>query len=170
MSAYILSLTVASIAAAVALLLAPRGDGGRMASYVRMIAGLFLLVALLGPIKEGITLLSSIADGSLAEDIMDAFPERPATDYESTLAASLTQMTASEVEIWVVSTLAEMFAVPESDITLSALCAPADDGLTVTVCELRIALSGNSALVDPHPIEAYFEEALNAPCHVTVMG
>ena len=43
MSNYILTLLAASLAACMIELLAPKGDGGRTASYVRMIAGLFLL-------------------------------------------------------------------------------------------------------------------------------
>ena len=51
MSAYILPLLAASLAAALVELLAPKGDGGRIAAHVRMIAGLYLLVALLNPLR-----------------------------------------------------------------------------------------------------------------------
>jgi len=63
---YLLSLLTASLAAAIAELLAPKGEGGRITAHIRMVAGLFLLVALLNPLREGIRLLRDAALGDPA--------------------------------------------------------------------------------------------------------
>ncbi len=167
MSAYILSLCVAAIAAAVVELLAPRGDGGRLAGSIRMIAGLFLLVALLRPLTDGISYLSAVADGDIADILPDDLPT-PAENYEATLYAALSDCTAAELEAWVTSTLTTEFAIPREHITVSALCEPATPDSPLSLDELRIGLSGSSALRDPHPIEDYFEKALSVPCYLTI--
>ncbi len=166
MAPYILTLLVASLAAAVVELLAPRGEGGRLAGHVRMIAGLFLLVALLDPLQKGIELLQSAADGELTEDILSALPDDTPIDYESTFHAGLSAVGARETEAWVSSTLASSFSVPATDAIVAAVCETVDGGLIIT--EVRIALSGSSLLTNPHPIETYFEEQLGCPCYVTV--
>ncbi len=167
MSPYILSLCVAAIAAAVVELLAPRGDGGRLAAHIRMIAGLFLLVILLRPLSDGIAFLSTAAAGDLADILPDDLPT-PSRDYESTLYAALSDCTVAELEIWVQNTLTAEFAIPPEDISISVLSEPATPDAALTVTELRIALSGSSMLRDPHPIEDYFAEALSAPCYLTI--
>ena len=165
MSSYILTLLLAAVAAAVAELLTPRGDGGRIVAHVRMVAGLFLLVALLAPLREGITLLSSALDGSLIEE---AFPDGDyaPTDYESLFYENLATSSAAEIEAWTKSTLAAHFSIPADACAVSALCHITSDAQSLT--ELRISLHGSFAFQDPHPIEAYFREALACPCYVTV--
>ena len=74
MKSYILTLLSASLAASVVELLAPNGEGGRLASHIRMIAGLFLLVALLTPLREGIRLLREAADGDLSSRVEALIP------------------------------------------------------------------------------------------------
>ena len=75
MNTYILSLLAASLAAAVVELITPKGEGGRLVSHVRMVAGLFLLVALLAPLREGITLLLDAAQGDMASRVEELIPE-----------------------------------------------------------------------------------------------
>ncbi len=170
MTNYILSLLIASLAAAVVEMLVPRGDGGRMAAYVRMVAGLFLLVALISPLRAGLDLLASAADGSLSEDILAALPAGPAdpSEHESTLAATLTATTAAEVEAWTRTELSSRFSIPPADATVAATCTYSPEDGRLTLIDLRIALTPAHLLTDPHPIEAYFADALACPCYVTI--
>lgn len=167
MNTYILSLLVASLAAALVELLAPRGDGGRIASHVRMIAGLFLLVSLLSPLKVAVSYIRDVADGTLRDDLLAAYtPDIPAEDYEATFGATLASVGRDEVSAWVKTTLQDRFSVPPNNTTVEVVCL--SNGETLTVSEVRIALIGSSVWKDPHPIEAYITEQLACPCYITV--
>ncbi|MBQ9151727.1 MAG: hypothetical protein IJX72_05705 [Clostridia bacterium] len=166
MNAYILTILAASLAAAIIELLAPKGDGGRIAAHVRMIAGLFLLVALLNPLKEGILLLQSAVEGDLTDRLSEAIPNHTPTDYEAAFGDTLTAVGKKEVEAWVASTLENVFGIPSSGYTVEAVCESVET--TVTLREVRISLHGKYILENPHPIEAYVTEQLKCSCYVTV--
>ena len=166
MNAYILTLLSASLAAAVAELLAPKGEGGRTASHIRMIAGLFLLVALLEPLGEGIRLLRDTAEGDPASRVESLLEGGAETDYGAVFGESLTAMGEKEVSFWVTETLETRFGIPSEGCTVSVICAYVEE--TLTIKEVRICLTGRYVLEDPHPIEAYVTEQLACPCYVTV--
>ncbi len=159
---YILSLTAASIAAVVVELLAPRGEGGRLASSVRMTAGLFLLVALLSPLRAGLELLTGLAEGSLE------LPAAETVDYGSTWQGALVAMGERELVAWAVDALYADFSVPPAHAEVIPVFAEDGDALPPPLSELCIVLHGASVLEDPHPIEEYFTAALGVPCRVTV--
>lgn len=165
MNRYILTLLSASLAAAVVELLSPKGEGGRIVSHIRMIAGLFLLVVLLNPLKEGVELLRRATDGSLTDRLESMLPANPSADYEAIFGDTITAVSRDEVEAFVVSVLGSDFGIPPSGCTVSASCVYEDAALTVT--EIRIALHGVYMMKDPHPIEACFAERLNCDCFVT---
>lgn len=172
MSAYVLTLLAASAAVCVIEMLLPKGDGGRVAAHVRLVSGLFLLVALLNPLREGLEILSSLASGELGEAVGDALaPPLPDGGYEDAFGSTLTQVGRREVEAWAVETLGTVFAVPAEGCAVEAVCETYGEGgsPTLSLCELRIGLKGKYALRDPHPMEDYFEERLGCPCYVTVL-
>ena len=162
---YLLSLLTASLAAAIAELLAPKGEGGRITAHIRMVAGLFLLVALLNPLREGIRLLRDTALGDPAARLEDLIPSDLETDYAAVFGDSLTAISSREVEAWITTQLESRFDIPSSGCRVWVSCSYEGDTLTVT--EARIALLGQYALKDPHPIESYFTNQLNCPCFVT---
>ena len=166
MHAYILTILTASLGAAVVELLAPKGEGGRITGHVRMIAGLFLIVALLDPLREGILFLRSAADGDLTARLEEVLPERDSEDYGKVFDSTLAAVSRAEVEAFVISALGTVFGIPETDCRVEAVCE-AEDG-TPVLCEVRIALGGDSVFKDPHPIESYVTAQLQCPCHVTV--
>lgn len=166
MNTYILTLLSASLAAAVVTLLSPKGEGGRMAAHIRMAAGLFLLIALLDPLRAGIDLLREAVDGDLTARLESMLPEGDNDDYDAVFGEALTSVSRAEVEAYARSALETSFGIPPEDCTVSAVCTYGEEILTLT--ELRISLRGAHALVDPHPIEAYFAERLECPCYVTV--
>ena len=165
MNAYVVSLLGASLAAAVIELLSPRGEGGRTAANVRMIAGLYVIIALLHPLRAGIDLLQNAVTGDLAGQIADRIPSAD-TDFEATFAEHISSLGASEVESWATSVMENRFDIPPSGCRVEAVCHMTDGRLTLT--ELRIALVGVYAAENPHPIEAYMQEQLGCPCYVTV--
>ena len=166
MKSYILTLLSASLAAAVVELLAPKGEGGRLASHIRMIAGLFLLVALLTPLREGIRLLREAADGDLSSRVEALIPSDMETDYEAVFGDNLAAIGSDEVKAWVLQAMETRFGIPAEGCTVRVACSYGEETLTVT--ELRISLTPAYLLHDPHPIEAYFTEQLDCPCSVTV--
>ena len=162
MTPYVLSLVAASITAAVVEMLAPRGEGGRIVAQVRMVAGLFLIVALLVPLRDGLTFLSGLAEG---EGIV--VPSYDIPDYEVTLQASVLAMGSEEVSAWVVSVLEEKFSVSAEYVEVIPVWSDGES-IPPPLAELYILLSGKAALTDPHPIEAFFEDALGCSCRVSV--
>ncbi len=166
MNAYILTLLSASLVAAIIELLTPKGEGGRIAAHVRMIAGLFLLVALLNPLKEGILFLHSAAEGDLVGRIEEHLPHYDVYDYESAFRDTLTTVGKVETEAWVISALEAIFGIPSEGCIVEAVCETQEN--TVALQEVRITLCGKYALEKPHPIEAYVTDQLKCPCYVTV--
>ena len=172
MSAYVLTLLSASVAVCVIELLLPKGDGGRVAAHVRLVAGLFLLVALLNPLREGLLLLRSAATGELGELLEDRLPPIPSAEvYGEAFGDTLSEVGRQEVEAWALETLELVFAVPAEGCAVEAVCEAEGNAETptLTLRELRIGLRGKHALQDPHPVEDYFSERLGCPCFVTVI-
>ena len=162
MTPYIFSLVAAAMAAAVVELLAPKGEGGRIAAQVRMVAGLFLLVALLLPLRDGVAFLAGLSDGDGL-----AIPSYDVPGYESTLQASVLSMGSAELAAWITATLETEFSVsPELAEVLPVWGAI--EATTPPLAEVYIVLSGKAALTDPHPIESFFADALGCPCRVSV--
>ena len=166
MKTYILTLLAASLAAAVIQLLAPKGEGGKLGEHIRMMAGLFLLVSLLNPLKEGIALLRSAAAGELSEYLTVTVPEGDPEDYGAVFGDTLSFVGREEVGAWVISELDARFGIPPSGCRVSVACAVEEEMLTVR--EVRIALLGSYAVRDPHPIESHVTKTLGCPCYVTV--
>ncbi len=166
MKVYILTILSASLVAAVIELLAPKGEGGRISSHVRLIAGLFLLVALLHPLREGILYLQSAAEGNLTDRLAEVIPEASDEDFEEVFLGVLTDRGALETEAWVLSALETVFHIPPTACTVEAICEA--EGNALALREVRIALSGDDSWKDPHPIEAYVSAQLQCPCYVTV--
>ena len=165
-NSYVTTILAAALSAAVVELLAPRGEGARIAAHVRMIAGLFLLVALLQPLKEGILILRSAMDGNPTDRISDMLSTHTSGNYEDAFYDTVAGIGKEKTEDWVRSALQSSFGIPTSGCRVQAVCDAAGEGVALT--ELRISLHGKYALENPHPIEAYMSEQLGCPCYVTV--
>lgn len=167
MSGSILTLLAASLAACVIELLVPKGDGGRIAAYVRTVAGLFLLVALLDPLRAGLRLVEEAVHGDLVGSMESHLPSDVSADYEEVFSSSLVSVGKGETEDWVTETLDSVFGIPPSDCGVEAILE--GDGGEMTLREIRIGLKGAHALDDPHPIEDYYTRCFGCPCYVTVI-
>ena len=166
MNAYILTILAASLAAAIIELLSPKGEGGRIASHVRTVAGLFLLVALLGPLREGILFLRSAAEGNLTDRLASMTPDVSPEAYEEAFRDTLVGIGKEETEAWVLSALHTVFGIPSTGCIGAAVCET--EGNTLDLREVRISLCGEYVLENPHPIETYIVSQLQCPCYVTV--
>jgi hypothetical protein len=166
MNSYILTLLSASLAAAVVTLLSPKGEGGKLSSHIRTVAGLFLLVSLLNPLRAGLDLLRDAMNGDLTAHLESMLPDGKPDGYGAVFGDALTSISRAEVEAYAISALEADFGIPPENCTVSAVCTYEEEILTLT--ELRISLRGSHALTDPHPIEAYFTERLKCTCYVTV--
>ncbi len=161
MTAYILSMLAAALLCAVVELLAPKGEGGRLASGVRMVAGLFLLVALLAPLRAGLDVLSDF----VGQDIDT--PAEDAEGYESAWEASILALGHAELTAWVTETLTTEFGIAADCVEVVPVWGESDT-VTPPLSEVCIVLSGRAMAEDPAPIEAYFAAALGCPCRVSV--
>ena len=168
MKAYILSVIAAAVLAAVAERICPRGEGERLSAHIRMVAGLFVLVTMLVPVREGVKLLLDAAEGDMASRVEALIPSGTPADYGEVFGESLTGLSQGELTAFVTAAMENEFGVPPTGCAVQVACGYGEG--MVTVQEARISLLGQYALTDPHPIEAYFGELLGCPCYVTVGG
>lgn len=167
MRSYVFSILSAALLATMAERLAPHGEGGRLSASVRMVAGLFILLTLLSPVKEGIRLLREAAEGELTARVEAMLPTE-GNDYAALFEDTLTGLGEGEITACVTAAMEESFGVPPSGCRVWVDCNYGEGVLTVS--EIRICLTGKYLLVDPHPVEAYFGELFGCPCYVTVEG
>lgn len=166
MQTYMLTLFSAALLAALVGLLAPEGEGGRLTSQLRMVAGLLLLLALLEPLRSGLSYLRALSEGDLPVPWNDPLSEPTLENYEEGLEATLIAVGQGEVEAYVKEVLETVFHIPREYATVGGVWDT--EGEAMTLVELRIALRGAYALENPHPMEAYFSERLGCPCYVTL--
>ena len=168
MTGYILTLLAASVAVSVIEMLVPKGDGGRLTACVRVVTGLFLLVALLHPLQEGLRILRAVAEGDLTDALEEAVVEEASPeDYQATFYQSLAAVGEEEMEAWVIETLETTFGIPPTGCAVEAICRPEGEG--VIPVEIRIGLKGRYALEDPRPLESFYAQRFCCPCYVTVI-
>ena len=159
-------LIAAAVAATLVELIAPQGEGGRLGGHVRLVAGLCVLIALIQPLREGVTLLRAMAEGDLSEVLPDV--KLPAEEeYDSVWSDTLAAMGEQEVTSWVEGMLEQEFGIHPDNRRVQVLCEATEDG-ALHVKEVYIALWGAAIWKDPHAMEAYISERLSAPCTVSV--
>ena len=166
MRAYVLSILAAALLAAIVERLTPKGEGDRIASHIRMVAGLFLLVTLLTPLTEGLRLLRDGLEGDLAARVESWLPEPSQEGYEAVFGDTLTGISQDQLRDYFFTTMENQFSIPPTGCRVSVDCTYSEG--RVTVSEVRICLLDQYALQDPHAIEDYFSEQLGCPCFVTV--
>lgn len=167
MADYVYSFILTAVAAVLVELLAPTGEGGRLGGGVRLVAALCMLVMLIQPLQEGITLLRSIADGtpdfSWAGDI-----SADESDYEHILQEELSGLGRGEVTAWVTDALADRFGIPKDNHTVTVTMGAAEGEAMPVVAHVTILLHGSSVFENPHQIEDYITDKLGCPCTVAI--
>ncbi len=167
MTAYLYAFILTAVAAVLVEMLAPSGEGGRLRSHVRLMAGLCMLVMLITPLREGLTLIRSIADGTLEWSWAEDAPTEE-SDYQNILEEGLSSLGQQEVAVWVKHTLEADFGIPPSNHTVTVTMVPAEGNALPAVAQVTILLHGASIFENPHQIEDYITDRLGCPCYVAI--
>lgn len=156
-------LPLLAVAATDALLeyLLPGGKDARMASSLRLVTGLCVLLALAAPLREAAGLLSSLSDGGGWASMLSGGDVTPGEDY---LGQYLSGQSADAVAAWAKAELNDRFGIPPDlcrvVVTMSA------DGTSVQ--RVDVVLTGQARLTNPHLIEEHFARETGGECRVTV--
>ena len=178
-------LLLTALAAAVLEFLLPGGDGSgsRMQGPIRTVVGLCILVALISPVREGISLLRHLAVSDatqLTEQLQSSYPgiiqpARSAEEYADDLAESLAATGNATVEDWVREALLSQFGIPAEQCAVKAEVAvtiPADpasgETASARITGVWITFYGSSTLKNPHTVEEWFGSQLGCPCYVSI--
>lgn len=155
--------------------LLPGDRNSKTSSAWRAVAGLCILVAMLAPFAEGLSLLRALAfeDADGLRDRLEQstlIPSAEPSPPPDALADRLAAAGAAEVEAWVYDALADTFGIPPANATVTARVTVglSDSGDSARLEAVYISLSGSSALRDPHAIEAWFSDALGCPVLLSV--
>lgn len=155
-------------------LLPAEGSGGKTSAAYRAVAGLCILLAMLKPLTQGLSLLHDLSAGGTDGlrgrlEQMDILPPEDTSAGEKKLADRLAEAGASQVEEWVYAALDSTFGIPARHATVTA-CVSVDlsDGEYVRLEQVYICLSGSAALRNPHDIESWFSDALGCPVTLSV--
>lgn len=159
MGTYLISLIAAALVAALVGILTPEGAGGGIAKHMRLLIALFLLCALISPIKETITSLMDFANGELPlpelgdvgeEDYQKALEEAMSTSSKAYLVQLLTQGIERE------------FSIADGEVRCAVRWNDAKDDLRPT--RVTVILSGRAIWCDPAPIEQYVTNLIGCEC------
>lgn len=178
-------LLLTALAAAVLEFLLPDGDGfsSRMQGPIRTVVGLCILVALISPIREGISLLRrlTVSDTTqLTEQLQSSYPSviqpaRGTEGYADDLAESLASTGNTAVEDWVREKLLSQFGIPAEQCAVKAevvVTIPADpasgETASARITGVWITFYGSSILRNPHTVEEWFSNQLGCPCYVSI--
>ncbi len=172
LSAGLYPLILLSLGVGVLEFLLPGDRNGKSTAAFRAVAGLCVLLAVLVPIGRGLSLLRDMASGgadSLRERLEQSgiLPPDGETVGADDFAGQLAAVGEAEAERWVYAALRDTFGIPACDAAVQAHVTVTPDG-SAQLAEVRISLSGSSALRNPHDIEKWFSDALGCPVTLSV--
>ena len=164
MGQYVYGLILVGVCVAVVELLSFGGEGGKMGGYVRLVAGLCILVACLQPLREGISYLTDLAQGEIPMPNLDhvVVPE----DYGQMFDSYLGDTCQTETQTWVAETLTGVFGISQEHYQVTVTMT--DEAGIFYPSEVYITLTGIGIFENPHQIEAYITAQLSCPCYVRV--
>ena len=161
-SVSLLPLLAAAATAALLEYLLPGGKDARMASSLRLVTGLCVLLALAAPLRDTVGLLSSLSDeDGWASMLSGRDPVTPGEDY---LGQYLSGQSADAVGAWAESELDDRFGIPP-DLCRVVVTMSADGA---SVLRVDVVLTGQARLTNPHLIEEHFARETGGECRVTV--
>ncbi len=159
MGSYVYGLIAVGVAAAVAELLTVGNKG-----YVRLVAGLCILLACIQPLREGVSYLRDLAEGDLDLSLPPAAED--AENYGDMFNGYLSDTGRREVESWVETALTDVFGISREHFSVEARMT-VREGVPCPE-EIYISLQGKAILKNPHQIEDYISSRMTCPCHVFV--
>lgn len=155
---YIYSLIITSLVAILAELILPKADGDGAARYVDMISGLCIVIALLGPIRAGVTWLTEYQTNGIS-GVISSVELSEIDAYGQGFDIQLTAVTEEEI----LRCVCEKFAIKEQNIRLYASISKEYKLASVTVI-----LSGEGILENPSNIIEYVRNTFGCECTVAV--
>ncbi len=164
MGEYIYGLILVGVAAAVVELLAVGKDATRTKGYVRLMAGLCILVACIAPLREGVAYLKTLAEGEMSFDLPQG--QGVVDNYQDMFDGYLSNTGEEEIGEWVENTLGEVFGI-SAEHSLTEVRMTVREGVPCPD-EIYISLWGKAIIKNPHQIEDYISSRLSCACHVSV--
>ena len=165
MGAYVYSLILVGVCAAVVEWLTLGGEGSKMTGHLRMVTGLCILIACLQPIGEGITYLKNLSEGDLTATLPEVDIDH--SDYNQMFNDYMGDMGKQEITTWIEQTMQEVFGISAEDVDIDVVMDTTTQDVP-TPAEVYLSLSGKAILKNPHQIESYIASRLMCPCYVSV--
>ena len=159
MQAFILSLISAALAVAILSILSPSGSSDGIAKHVRLLSSLFLICVMLAPVKEFITGIQDVANGTLTLPELD-IPDR--SDTEELLQSALDGASKEYFVQSLTLLLEEEFGIATGNARCVVKWAQTEDGEKPET--ITVILSGNAIWKDPSRIEAFTKDLLGCEC------
>ena len=114
MRQYIYAWITVAVLATLSEMMIPGGRQGKTAGHFRFVAGLCVLIAMLPTVKEGLSRVYSVADGSY--ELMLPSDEAYDQNYEAFFSDHMEAITREQYEAWVYDALLREFSLPEDEV------------------------------------------------------
>ena len=122
------------------------------------------MIAMLPTVKEGLSRVYSVADGSY--ELMLPSDEAYDQNYEAFFSDHMEAITREQYEAWVYDALLREFSLPEDEV-MAVIQMQETEGIPC-LTSVEICLFGAGILQNPHLIKDYVEAQLSVPCTVSV--
>ena len=162
MKAYLLSLIIAALVAALVGILAPSGERGGLAAHQRLITSLFLICVLIAPAENVLNVIQSLTTGDLSMIGLEEVPDKK--DYQEQMNDALSASSERYFTQMLTQTICEAFSIPTHEINCSVSWNKSEGKPT----RVTVILSGTSIWKDPHAIEAFVTELLGCECIMAI--
>ena len=160
MKAYILSVTVASLIAAVITLLTPEGKDGGIGKHVKLLTSLAILAVIINPFLTFLKDLSVKDVDSLKDKILSsADPQDP---YEKIFYESLSEMSAIDLEDELKKLISEKFGIKSENLSINAEYSVVENAVCFN--RITVILSGGAIFRNPYDVEAYVKNITGIEC------
>ncbi len=161
MKEYFIALLAAAILASILALLAP---DGKLSLPLKALLSLFLVCALISPIRSLLQTFENLRDGSFV------FPweeEAPREDYEQQKQEALAQASKEYFTQSLTRMLESEFAIATGEVSCRVQWEETD-GEELHPQQITVLLSGKAIWKDPHTIRTFVSELLECECTVAL--
>ena len=163
MKVYIISIVAVSVLASVTVLLAPEGKNGSISKHLRLLSSLCILAAISDPIISFSKSLFSSSPGDITELFTEGIDE---SDSESVFFESISEFSASQLNLELVRLISEKFSIDSDDISVKSSYKTSDSGISFS--SVTVKLSGLAIFKDPRDIEGFVTALTGLPCRCEI--
>ncbi len=162
MKAYIISVIVAGVIAAIVSTLSPEGGRGGIGKNVRFAIGLMMIIVCLSPLTEFISAIKDLDVDSILPDV-----DNGAQGYEEYFNESYENAEKENLARGIRVMLSDRFGIDESEVDVSVVIGESDGEKRLS--RIFIRLYGAAIWKDTGEIEAYFGELFGCEI-ITAIG